>query len=227
MKRLTLIIVLIILTSCQSQKVPNVDVIWEKYLKTVSDRETIANIKTSYQVSESKYKFGVIKTVNTIKAPDKFYSLITFPDNTQLEVILNGKNGITKKNGKTEKLNKQEIELYSELAMIFPEYTYTSKKNDIKYIGKVKENGKTYYKIQIKPDFDDEKSYYLIDNNTFEFYKMVSDKGTVLEVIERQEIMGVKTFLITKQFIKQDTVISKVLENKYNIKVNDSIFKID
>jgi len=124
-------------------------------------------------------------------------------------------------------MTKYEIKLNSGLAKIFPEYNYTSKNNDIKYIGEIKENGKIYYKILIKPDFDNEKMYYLIDKNTFEFYKMISDKGTLLEVIERQEIMDVKTFLSTKQFIIQDTVIDNVLDYRFNIVVNDSIFELD
>jgi hypothetical protein len=123
-------------------------------------------------------------------------------------------------------MNEFELRLNSELALIFPEYTYTSKNKDIEYIGIVNEKGKEYYKIKLNR-WSDENIYYLIDRNTFEFYKMISDNGILSEVIEKKNIMGVNTFWIMKNIYEKDTIIEQVIENKFNIEVNDSIFKLD
>lgn len=231
---LNLIIILIInflfFTSCKSENINNVDSIWQKYLNTVASRETVSQIKTEYKKKITKQKNGSYKTIHIIKAPDKIYSEIVYPNKNIITIIMNGDKGIIKMNGKfVRKMDKLDLSLNSELAKIFPEHFYMSKNDDIKYIGTVKENGKSYYKIQLKK-LKGANIYYLIDKKTYKLYKVILNDGSITsitKVIKRKKINGVNIDWTTQTIKGKDTIIDQVIEAKFNIKVNDSIFKLN
>jgi len=227
MKRTILYFVLLNLllsNKCKNNEYDAMEV-WKKHLSTIGNENVIKDIKTVYSIETWNSKYGQRKIVSTIKYPDKLYREVIFQGDTT-KYILNGVSGII--SGKeTRQMNELELIDYKEIATIFPDYYI--KQDNLKLLGIEKENNKEYFEfeVKLKPDF---KMKYLIDTTNYELYKMISenaDNSFDIEILEKEKISGINTRMKSRMMIGKDTIFYTNNLTKYNIEIDNSIFKIE
>lgn len=228
MKKIYYILLISLVSSCYSQTNISVEEIWENYQNTIAKKEVVDNIKTSYELSETRMPEGIVKDEIYIKYPDKVYNKKQFDDKFTLIFILNGEKGIVKNGEKTREMDTDELIMFKDLGLIFSERYYSSERNEIIYSGEVIENGKSYYKIKINKNPNlPEQYYYLIDKETFEFHKMLIGKNDIFKILKYKNISGVKLMKKSRSIINNDTIVNNKIDIKFNLKINDSLFDIN
>jgi hypothetical protein len=207
--------------SCKQKEHVNVEEIWKKYIHSYVTDSIVKTTKTSYKKRESILKNNTIFISETyIRYPDKVYQKIFHNGRMVQTEILNGNKTRIKQNGKEIKVDEKRIAMLKENGLIFPEFYYSI--NDLEYAGEVKENEKTYYKIKYLSD----NAIYLIDKQTYELYKIITDLGSV-QVLKRKKTGGVLMNQKLLYIYGKDTVYSRDIDTRLNIPINDSIFRID
>ena len=226
MKNLIFILIIsILLTNCansQNNKLTS-EQIWEKYLESFGNKEELLKIKTLSSSSVVDTKNGKIYSKRKIKYPDKVYHEILYPNNMTLTYIVNGDSGIVKSPNGVEYLPLSEVKLYKQSALIFSEIYYKELGYKIELIGEEKSNDKRYYNLKVTTEF--ETLNYLIGQDYFEIYKLISGESTT-EVVTSIKIDGINVIKKSKYFREGKEWVANLIEQEFNIEINDSIFNL-
>ncbi len=224
-KALPIIIIFFVFTfsKCQNNKL-TVEDIWNKHLASYGEKENVLSVKSTVSKAILKSEMGNSEILIKLQYPDKVFQEITYPNNSKVTFILNGKKGIIKYPNGIDTMSVKEVLGFTQIALIYSGFYYLEYGYQIELIGVKKESNKEYYEIKVITPY--EKLTYLIDNKTFEVHKIIRD-NSIYEVIETVRINGVLTVKKSNMIFEDETIRSENIEIQHNIELNEAIFKLN
>ena len=220
---LSILFTFIISCSSEQKKELSKDEILEKFIESFGNKEKIMNIKTYSTEKEVKSKYGIIKAITKIKYPDRVYQQMTYPNGAKVTYIVNGNSGIIKSPKGIEIMSKDDILGYKFVALIFPEVHYKERAYSYELSENTVVNEKEYYTLILKTDFS--ISNYLIDQDTYEVYRIIDDKS-IYEVCSTIKIDDISLIETSYSISGNDTIFNRNFNSELNMEIDDAIFNM-